>query len=341
MARAPRKFCEICGRQATARSARKRRGSKLPRGYAWCGRCGTLACWTCRREGGCAACVAPAAIPAAAPTPTVVPAGRRSGIPGTETTLAIGLAASLVVAIGSILLQSPAPPPTGAVLGLRPQATPVASGATVLQSPDGDAVAGAALSVTSQHMETWSDALGAWHGQAIARIRNDGAAAVTLTPRETRATITSNGVVVYEGAMDAAIPPVLPPGAEGYLVVGFPLSADVIEPDASLVPAATAATEMVTLEVHDARVTPQPGRTVVKGSASNPSGQEVREGVVGAIAIDDAGEPVAAFLDEASLGLLKAGETRDFEAADPPAPPLRPEDVADLVVVGWGRASGD
>ena len=278
-------------------------------------------------------------MPGADPALMVAPAARRSGIPGAETTLAIGVAAALVVAIGSVLVQSPEPAPSGAVLGLLPEATPVTTTTGVSQTSDGEARV--ELTVASQHVETWPDVLGAWHGQAIARVRNDGADAVTLTPRKARATITSNGNVVYEGAMDAAIPLLLQPGAEGYLVVGFALPDEPVEPDASLVPAATAATDIVELEVHDAGVIREAGRTMVKGTASNRSGQAVRQGVVGAIAMDDTGEPVAAFVDEASLGLLEAGETRDFEAADPPAPPIRPEDVADLFVVAWGRAGAD
>jgi hypothetical protein len=253
--------------------------------------------------------------------------------------LTIGLAAALVVLIGSVLLQSRTPAPSGAVLGLQPEATPVATGRS--QPSAGDAATGVELTVTSKHLETWPDVLGAWHGQAIARVRNDGAAAVTLTPAEARATITSDGSVVYEGPMDAAIPPVLEPGAEGYLIVGFPLPGEPAEPNASLVPAATDATDIVELEVHDAGMIREPGRTVVKGTASNPSDQAVRQGVVGAIAMDDAGEPVAAFVDEASLGLLEAGATRDFEAANPPAPPIRPADVTDLVVIAWGHPGAD
>jgi hypothetical protein len=281
-------------------------------------------------------------MPATDPAPAVSPgATRRSGIPGTETTLSIGLAAALIVAIGSVVLQSPAPPPTGAVLGLQPEATPVPPTSEAPSTAPADPAPDATLTVVSQHLETWPDVLGAWHGQAIARVRNDGAAAVTLAPQDARATITSDAAVVYEGAMDAAVPLVLEPGAEGYLVVGFPLSTEPAKPSASIVPAGTAATDIVELQVDDAAVKPQPGRTVVTGTATNPSGQTVREGVVGAIAIDDAGEPVAAFVDEASLGLLKSGETRDFEAADPPAPPIREGDVADLVVAAWGRAAGD
>jgi hypothetical protein len=286
--------------------------------------------------------MAPAAIGDAAPAPTVAPEARRSGIPGTQTTLTIGLAAAVVVLIGSVLVQSRTPAPSGAVLGLQPEATPVATGAS--QPSASDAATGVALTLASQHLETWRDALGAWHGQAIARVRNDGTAAVTMTPAEARATIRSNGNVVYEGAMDAAIPLVLQPGEEGYLVVGFPLPAEPAEPDASVVPAATAATaatDIVELEVHDAGMMREPGRTVVKGTASNPTGRDVRQGVVGAIAMDDAGQPVAAFVDGASLGLLKAGATRDFEAADPPAPPIGPADVADLVVMAWGHAGAD
>jgi hypothetical protein len=79
----------------------------------------------------------------------------------------------------------------------------------------------------------------------------------------------------------------------------------------------------------------------VTGTASNSTGHEVRSGVVGAIAIGAGGEPLAGFVDEASLGRLGAGESRPFEAADPPGPPIDPGDVESLVVDAWAQSTDE
>jgi len=191
--------------------------------------------------------------------------------------------------------------------------------------------------VESEHVEVWPDALDAWHGQAIARVRNDGDTSIELVPSAARATVRDGATVLYDGTVDAAVPPVLEPGQEGYLVLGFPLAGEPDAPSVSIVPAGVPATALVELRVDDARAMPEPGRVVVTGTASNPSKGDVREGVVGAIAIDRAGVPVAAFLDRASLGRMEPGESRPFQATEPPAPPIPVGEIEDLVVLAWGH----
>jgi hypothetical protein len=247
--------------------------------------------------------------------------------------------AGAIVVVAILAIGWPAPAPrTGAVLDLTP--VPSADAATGPAAPSDDGpVPG--LTIESEHLEVWPDALGAWHGQAIALVRNDGATAVELVPGAARATISDGTTVLYDGTLDAAIPPVLEQGESGYLVLGFPLPGEPDAPSVNIVAAGVPANEIVELRVDGAEALAEPGRTVVTGTASNPNNSDIREGVVGAVAIDGAGAPVAAFLDRASLGRLDAGESRPFQAAEPPAPPISEGDIEDLVVLAWGRADSE
>src|SRR4051794_7618064 len=124
MARPGGVFCEVCGRRAPTTASAKGGERRLPRGYAWCNRCGVLACAHCRRDVGCAAC----AEAAARAEPSVVRAARASlpaMAPAPAALVALGL--GLVVLALSLALPNAAPePPTGEVLDLQP--APSASG---------------------------------------------------------------------------------------------------------------------------------------------------------------------------------------------------------------------
>jgi hypothetical protein len=253
--------------------------------------------------------------------------------------VAAGFAVAAAVVVAFLAISWPARAPrTGAVLDLTPD--PSTEAATEQGAP-GEASSGPPLTVESEHLEVWPDALGAWHGQAIARVRNDGPVPIELDPAAARAMIRDGATVVYAGALDAAVPPVLERGQAGYLVLGFPLTGKPAAPSVSIVPASVSATALANLRVDGAEAVAEPGRIVVTGTASNPRKGDVREGVVGAIAIDQAGVPLAAFLDWASLGRLDAGASRSFRATEPPAPPIRLDDIDDLVVLAWGRAERD
>ena len=254
----------------------------------------------------------------------------------------MGTAAAVVVVVAALAVLAPAASaPKGVVVAPNAYASPAQTspvGGSIAASPD---LGSQLLAVETQYVQTWSDVLGAWHGQAIARIRNKGVAPVGVDPAAAKATVSSGGTLVYEGTMDAAVPPVLDAGEVGYLVVGFRLPGKPATPTATILPAVTDAPHLVELDVHGASVSHEPGRVVVTGTASNSTEHDVRSGVVGAIAIGAAGEPLAGFVDAASLGRLGAGESRPFEAADPPAPPIDPRDVDALVVDAWGRPADE
>jgi hypothetical protein len=195
------------------------------------------------------------------------------------------------------------------------------------------------VSVGPVHVATWQDVLGAWHGQVIARVRNGGTDRIELRAAEARATVRAGDRVVYRGAFDAAVRPVLAAGEEGYLVVGFPLPAGAREPTVEVVAAAGPVTDMRELAVSDADVTPEPGRVVVVGTAENGTSETVRDGVVPPVAVAADGTPQAPIVDRASLGRLRAGESRTFRASEPVAPPIEPADVDELVISAWGRVA--
>jgi hypothetical protein len=98
-------------------------------------------------------------------------------------------------------------------------------------------------------------------------------------------------------------------------------------------------TDIRELAVSDADVTPEPGRVVVVGTAENGTSETVRDGVVAAVAVAADGTPLAAFVDRASLGRLRAGESRTLRASEPVAPPIEPADVDELVISAWGRVA--
>jgi len=196
------------------------------------------------------------------------------------------------------------------------------------------------LAVVDSRAVTWVDVLGAWHGQVIVRVHNDGQERVAVLPADARVTVAGPGAAaVYEGAFDAAVPPVLPAGENGYLVVGFPLAAGEDDLSVEAVPQSGPAAGLLELEVRDATVRAEPGRVAVVGTAANEGDEHVRDAVVTAVALDEDGTPLAGFIDRASLGRLEAGAERQFEAAEPVSPPIDPADVDTLLVSAWGRAA--
>jgi hypothetical protein len=199
------------------------------------------------------------------------------------------------------------------------------------------AAASAALAVDMTATPTWRDVLGAWHGQALATVRNQGDGPFALDPTRSRYTVLDGGGnEIAAGAFEAALPPVLQPGAEGYLVGGFTL---IGPPGAGItlnVTATVAARAPVALRVADVRVAYDGADVVATGTVRNMGDDTVTSGAVGVVLLDGAGRPLAAVLDVASAGRLDRGERATFRATDPPTPPIDVNRVSRRVAVAWG-----
>jgi hypothetical protein len=358
----PTAFCELCGTRALATDLEA------------CPRCGVLACPSCRPlPDACATCAgelvssawraglgtsrqaAETAAPAPAPGSAArVPPPTAPTHPRPAPKL---LAASLVVATIGVLVAVLA----GGGLGVRPGGEPLASAGNAVDGrpgatppltgdgrpSDGGATPGASTGeaaaeqvvVDATSVPVWQDILGAWHGQALAAIRNPSDARVTVDPSASHyAVLGDDGSTLAEGAFTAVVPPVLAPGETGYLVAGFTLvSPPADDAELQVAPAVSPASDApVDLRVSAVRVA-FPGDTVVAtGDVQSPDGVAVTGGAVGVVLLDGSGKPIAAVLDRASAGRLGKGEARAFRAAEPPAPPVARADVGRRVTAAWG-----
>jgi hypothetical protein len=187
---------------------------------------------------------------------------------------------------------------------------------------------------------TWQDVLGSWHGQALVAVHNGGAKAVLVDAAASRyAVLGRDGSTLAGGGFQAAVPPVLKPGATGYLVAGFTLvgaPGDGVKVRAT--PAATTALGKrppVALRVSGVELAFAADTVAATGSVTNPRTAPVRDGVVAVILLDRAGRPLAAMLDLASAGRLARGERTAFRAAQPPAPPVDRSSVERRIEAAW------
>ena len=102
-----------------------------------------------------------------------------------------------------------------------------------------------------------------------------------------------------------------------------------IEPDVTVAESETGGLE---LDVSDLTWTgTQDGDSVLlTGTVSNPSRDQVTNGVVGVIFFDGAGAVVGALYDNIQAGKLAPGETRTFQTRYPGTGPLDPESIASV-----------
>jgi hypothetical protein len=245
-----------------------------------------------------------------------------------------------------IVVWSGASQPRGGILGER--GGPGTQGAIASGSPAAtrdpahlsvpDPVAGP-VAIVASSVPTWVDALGARHAEALFVVENRGTEAVEVDPAASRFVVHDSAGEVASGRLGAVVPPVLGPGERGYAFAAFSIPGPL--------PAAGTATatlrvrsprpSLVELRVRDARVDASGPTLAIAGIARNDGPRRAVDGVVGAVLLDPAGEPLFAVLDAASAGVLEPRERRPFRAADPAIP--AGVATADRVVAhGWAIA---
>lgn len=323
-----RAYCERCGRRGgrTPGLVEPRAGELR---LDWCTECGVLACDQCRPGGTvCEVCDRTSA--------------RRGSSPrGRTATLAAAVAIMAVAAaIGAGAWTTGQDEPRGSVLGQL--ATPAPSGpADMSSSAPATSQDRAGLVVAGTAIPVWEDVLGAWHGQLLVSVRNDGSERLAIAVDDSRFRVTGGGGEIASGEFEAAVPPVVEPGDIAYLVAAFSLPmAPPEDLDATTeMTAAPPPPALLTLEVSDVEVAYGPSGPQVKGAVSNPADEPSVEGAIGVVLVDAGGRPLAGVVDPASAAVLEPGERVEFRAAHPPAPPVDPSSVARAVAAGWARSA--
>lgn len=333
-------FCEACGRQGVE-------GAVLPwvdpRNLGDCQTCGLLVCASCHREGGCRVC-------ATAASGSPVRVRGRSRRPGVLALAGFAAAGLVAVVVGANLLVLPGTGstgigPRGAVLGER--ATPgqaVASdtaGSPGAPSTVPASQAPTAVRVVSWTLPVWTDVLNARHAEALFVVRNDGSAPIEVVAEESRFEVTAGTDEVASGHLDAVIPPVLQPGAEGYAYAVFALPA-ALPRDATAsadLRVRTPRRALIELDIRAAAVETAASTLAVEGVARNPNRSAAIDGVVGAVVLGRTGRPLFALVDAASVGALEPRAGRPFRAAHPVIP-VGIEPVGRVEAHGWAVRVG-
>ena len=252
--------------------------------------------------------------------------------------MAAGVGLGVAAIALAVAVSSPGSPgPTGDVLGEQglPGAASTPPEAGLDDGPR--AMAATTIVETSAAAPVWQDVLGAWRGQALFAVRNEGAQPLEISLADSRFTVRDGDTDVAAGRFEAALPPVLEPGETGYLVGRFILPSAPSGPlsPASRLDAVPAAGRLVTLAVDDVRVAEDGGTVSATGKVRNASDDRAVDGAVGVVLLAADGQPLAALVDAASTAVLEEGEVAEFHATYPPAPSPEDGSVARTVAIGW------
>ena len=188
---------------------------------------------------------------------------------------------------------------------------------------------------------SWTDSFGRRRLQIILPIHNDGDAPLRVSEVATSYRLLDGDREVARGSF-VALPPVVEPGATGYLVdtradawaVGTALAvrADVV---ATVVPRPDLRVTLVDLRLREVIG----GGMGITAKGRNDGARASGRVVVGAIALDATGRPIGAVVDRQDIRSLAPGATQgvvsDVAAG---APPVVAADVASLIGVAFEEA---
>jgi hypothetical protein len=243
-------------------------------------------------------------------------------------------ASAAAVAPASPVAPTPTevPSPPAASPSPSPVATSTPSASPDVTSPGGDL----AVIDTTVRRAGGTDARPVFH--VVAAVVNVSPVPVRLVASDATYRLTV-GQTSATGRFRYVVPDVIRPAEVGYLV--DEVNADVVsrgaEPRLEVVPGQPEPVDgaVERLSVSVVTWTTDGGGLSVRGSVTNVLGRPVLQGVVGAIALDADGRPLAGLVDLTQLSPLDVGQTRSFALDQPATGPIDRATIADVAVFAF------
>jgi hypothetical protein len=217
-------------------------------------------------------------------------------------------------------------------------ATPVPA-STQVPSP----VSGAQVSVDAPVLHVWRGAYGELRLQVIVRVRNTGSDWAALTrAASTYQVLDGRGRVSTSGVFTAALPEVVAPGGQSFLVdtvsVAFGRPADYISARADIhTGPAVEPRDLLVVSGVQISTSAEGGLRAV-GEIQNAGDLVARSIIAGVVVLDPEGRPLAAVYDLTDTGDLNPGASIRFDTDYPGAPPVDGGSNASLIGLAFTPA---